>query len=263
MASPAPAVKGDNKKGKGASQQNPSEVKVGDAPAPRVDELASTGWQGDLSNEALNELVEWQTSIAYDGFNPRNTISLLMKREPNTIKLKKEIGRLMTLYIERGNNLEKALGKMKDKGSSEVRNLMAKYSIKSRVGPTGSRDTITLARVSACFPVLTMTIMASLDNVRIIGDRGVLPKHWCFPAAASLLRAEDFTTPHGIAFLAWSLSFSRVVGGTDDPNVVLSYARIASQNSLIPNEDKDPATASCMWVKLRVMDEDNDIGQAE
>lgn len=263
MAAPAPAAKSENKKSKGASQPNPPEVKSSDAPVIRVEELASTSWQGDLSNEVLNELVEWQTSIAYDGFNPRNTISLLMKREPNVVKLKREVSRLMTLYIERGNNLEKALGKMKEKGSSEVRSLMAKYSIKSRVGPTGSRDTITLARVSACFPILTMTIMASLDNVRIIGDRGVLPKHWCFPAAASLLRADDFTTPHGIAFLAWSLSFSRVVGGTDDPNVVLGYARIASQNSLVPNEDKDPASASCVWVKIRVMDEDNDVGQAE
>lgn len=218
-------------------------------PDQHVTALLDISWQSDI-NKILGDLGLWQQAITYEGFDPRFLVAKLLSIEPDMEKLKTDISFMLTAYLERGNNIEKAQVKMKDAGKKKYLELQSKYKLENRVGSLG-KGAITLSRMSACFPLLTLTVMKDVPNLRVIGTPGRVPKHWCFPAAAALL--DNLESDFAVEWLAWSSSFAATIGGKSDAPTVLSYARIAQRSTLLPAKERVPATSTIPAIKNRAL----------
>jgi len=222
---------------------------------PRIQELRLLSWQLDVVN--ADDLSAWADCVQYLGFDPDMIMRILLAREKDVNALKTEISQVLTIYLQRGANIKKIGLKMAETYRDRFNALVTKYSIRASVGRDGSNQVITLPRISACFPLLTMSIFAKVPNLRVIGDTHHVPKHWCFPAAAALLGSVDPTDQFYQRWIAWAESFADVIGGDSSNETVSNYAQIAFRQSKVPLKHRSPTSSECVpLLKLRDVDKD-------
>ncbi|AFH89002.1 non-structural protein [Saint-Floris virus] len=176
-------------------------------------------------------LSVWVNEFAYQGFDPKRIVELIMERGKKfNREWKKDVKMMITLNLIRGNKPEAMMRKMSDKGRSIVSELISVYELKE--GNPG-RDTITLSRVSAAFVPWTVRALVALQNdLPVTGAAmdsicGVTyPRAMMHPSFAGVI---DLELPNGVgAQLAdahglFMLEFSKTINPglrTKQPNEI-------------------------------------------
>lgn len=190
-------------------------------------------------------IEEFQEAFEYKGFDPERLRAVIMHyyskyvQTGTTLELAK--GKFLTfggrenadititffiqLFNLRGNNTDAIKAGLDSPTlKKNFTALIDNMRIKPRVitpGETKSRDTVTLSRIAACFPLHTLSIAAHASNTRKVidmSDVGIrqvtkFEKYLCCPVAASTL--PDALIKQGFAkvtFLA-SLKLNKLIGG--------------------------------------------------
>ncbi|API68903.1 nucleocapsid protein [Urucuri virus] len=98
----------------------------------------------EFASEVPSETVvrQWVEDFAYQGFDANNVMRLLVERGGNSWK--DDARKMIVLCLTRGNKPNKMIEKMSETGKATVKQLIAKYSL--RTGNPG-RNELTLSRV--------------------------------------------------------------------------------------------------------------------
>lgn len=132
--------------------------------------------------------------FVYEGFDPNVIWGRLVQIEPDESVLKSDIGKMILVFLMRGNNVGKMVDSMPQRGSVIVRNLTAKYGIKNRLDHLAKKSTITLARVALTLPFVAMVASHKLHVNYMRPIREYLGKLHCF------LRLSCATSYYTISF---------------------------------------------------------------
>lgn len=190
-------------------------------------------WQIDTSIVYSQTIQDFMNSIVFNGFDMKGMLEVLIQAEPDVDTLKSEISSLLAIYVERGTNITKMMNRMDDDAAEEVAEYANKYGVSDNASAAGKTG-VTLGRLAAAFPLTVMSILYARQNVRVIGSRGRLKAHWCFPAAAALLPTMDIADPLVAAWFAWNESFTEVITGEEaDKDQLVTFANIAFSNSTV------------------------------
>lgn len=134
----------------------------------------------DFKQVLKQALVEFE----YQGLNVAGIAKEIYRRglagSRNIESVRKDVSLMILLFLGRGNNIDKMLTRTNDAGKLRITALKTTYAIANRVG-RGGNTVITLSRVAAVFPLVTLQILAD--------DEVVVPR-------AVTLSAENF----GLAF---------------------------------------------------------------
>lgn len=179
-------------------------------------------------------------SFSYIGFSPEKLLATLQSIESNESALIKDVVSLLVLATLRGTNFAKAVKKMDKGGAAKIASLAQKYRLKANASG-GDADSITLTRLMAAFPLVTLMIRIKCGSPFVGALPVGLPAAFAFPSGAALIPADDDTRYK--LWVTWAQSFNGVIKGTGD---VEAYGRIA-WNSNVVNIPVRVATVEKYW----------------
>lgn len=78
----------------------------------------------------------------------------------STAEVQADIVSMILLFLSRGNNIDKMLTRTNEEGRVKINNLKLIYRLSNKVGG-GGNEIITLSRVAAVFPVVTLRLLAN------------------------------------------------------------------------------------------------------
>lgn len=97
--------------------------------------------------------------FVYVGFDVLSFMTALRDCENDSEKFKKDLVRMIILFLSRGNSVTNMKKRMGSSGKSILDNLISTYSIKPKVGENTNPNVVTLARVATCFTHVTAKIL--------------------------------------------------------------------------------------------------------
>lgn len=165
----------------------------------------------------VNAIFADADAYAYQGFDPRIILGVMMAIETNLDLLKIDVRSLLTFKIMRGTRVDREKVKTKtDKaGLDKIMKLVAKYGILG-YAPKNAKD-ITISRISAVFPNVEMMILMQLIGKKNWMPAGTvppnLPRALCFPAGASLIPTDAIDLYND--WLVWDESYNNVIKPKD------------------------------------------------
>lgn len=103
-------------------------------------------------------------AFEYQGLNVLSIVKELYSRGAAVNRTSKEVQgdviSMILLFLSRGNNIDKMLTRTNEEGRVKINNLKLVYRLSNRVGG-GGNEIITLSRVAAVFPVVTLKLLAN------------------------------------------------------------------------------------------------------
>lgn len=115
--------------------------------------------EADFATKALTAI----TNFEYQGLDVKAIIKALYTRGAEKGRtgeqIREDIWRMILLFLCRGNNLKKMLERSKAEIVGVIRGFKNNYNLVDQVGRGGS-DKITLSRVAAVFPGVTLALLA-------------------------------------------------------------------------------------------------------
>jgi hypothetical protein len=178
--------------------------------------------------------IETEDLFAYDGYNPKHTMSLLRKIESDEDVLEKDIKTCCFFVVNRGSRIVKATSSMSVEGSNIMKELSKKYKMVDRT-PKG-KDEITVARIAGIMPKVCARL-CSFETTRIIGivPQG-LPRFLCFPGGPAIIPVDDEALFQ--LWLQWALTFNQVITRGQDRERVENFGRIIQNSGYVPENAK-------------------------
>lgn len=209
---------------------------IGNQAADPLDEGVAEMMLGGLSNvDREGLLASLYELFAYDGFNPQKTASLLWSRRGAGVEraeFENEMMTLIIIFLKRGSNVEKIMMRSNANARALFNGLKLKYQI---VKSGKTKETITLPRISACFPHITCKVIAVLgDAYTPLGAMGDLHRRLAFSGAIALLPAGNLWIPH---YLKWALSQNEIINSsrTDKKKqAVIDFAKVSYSSTVNP-----------------------------
>jgi hypothetical protein len=127
-----------------------------------IDNLLSLINKGDIESLKSEDFDQFQ----YQGFDPIQIVRALLKVKNNE-KLdddmfRKDVYVMVAIGMIKGSVTDKNLGKMSDKGKSDVEKIMKMYGIVKGGGRGQPAGTITFPRVMATFPDIAVRMVSVL-----------------------------------------------------------------------------------------------------
>lgn len=100
----------------------------------------------------------------YQGLDIRAIIRAIYQRGTaagrSADQIRDDIWRMALLFLCRGNNIEKMMARSKDDTAAAIRIFKTTYQLQDKVG-RGGADRVTLSRVAAVFPGVTLALLAN------------------------------------------------------------------------------------------------------
>lgn len=119
-----------------------------------------------LSDDEIEALKSTLDTYAYQGFDPIVVVNELLRKAETQQQFKKDLTRLIAIGVKRGTNLEKIQGRSSTEASTAIRELIARYNIKTG-SPRTSTD-ITMARILAIAPHVVARVLKSAKDVTLV-----------------------------------------------------------------------------------------------
>ncbi|QEM39251.1 capsid [Guadeloupe mosquito phasivirus] len=143
---------------------------------------------------------------------------LVGNRTPESVR--KDVSTMIILFLSRGNNVDKMITRTNDAGKIRITTLKNTYNIANRVG-NGGNTIITLSRVAAVFPLVTLGMLA---NPQLAVPRAVT------------LSADDFglVFPRQMQTVISAAIFPKSILGSSLMKALLLY--LIEENKLLSNE---------------------------
>lgn len=156
-------------------------------------------------------------SIEFQGFDSAVTVTTLIKNhiasygQFNKDAFANDMMKLCAICLMRGTKISKMVEKMSVEGRSDIDRLVRIYKIQStdpKAHPL--RTTITLSRVSACFPMNAAAIILS-GRVEVENGIPALPDFLAFPSGGALIPSHSGFGSYRSAWRKWTNTFSRKI----------------------------------------------------
>lgn len=150
-------TRGKAQEGPGNSRDNanPEDVFVID-----IDTVNRIGLYFKHDAEAANNFV-------YDGFDPKLIFSLLLSKVKTLDEFKTDLGHMATLFVIRGNNIDKIKNSTRQEGKVIIEALIQKYGLISRLSKQDRRNSLTLSRVCMTVPGFALSAMKAFHREKV------------------------------------------------------------------------------------------------
>jgi len=192
---------------------------------------------------SLTNLDTFINEISYIGFDPIFILGLLAKCEKDPDTFKEDIAKLITISVERGSNVTRMQQKMGSSGVKQVKNLVIKYKIVSKVA---SKESVTLPRIALCYPWLACSYMIrAINPVVPFQSLPGIPKYCFNPAFASLIPNKipnDQFLNLSYCHLLCMFRFNRIINpnntksNTELKLELEGYFRISNNSEYVPEK---------------------------
>ncbi|AJG39318.1 nucleocapsid protein [Wenzhou Shrimp Virus 1] len=164
-------------------------------------------------------------AIRFQGFDPKEVIAALMKKEKDSGTLKNEIAMMVALLCERGTKISKILNRSSNAGKDRINHLKNKYNL---VESGKQANSITLARVAICLPQYTCSYMTICSNPAVpwtsLDDGSyTYPKAMACSAFANLLTPADTMLIN--CHLYWAVMFNKLI----NPSAKKTYKEVGNE----------------------------------
>lgn len=194
------------------------------------------------------------SEFEYQGLNVLGIVKEIYRRgaaqNRTAAMIRSDIQGMIILFLCRGNNVDKMLLKTNDAGRTRIGHFKERYALANNVG-RGGNTTLTLSRIAAVFPVVTLRIL-SMEDVSIpravtlpVADFGSnFPKAMQTVIAAAVFPDDEMGVSLMRALLLYLIEenklLSNTAGQTDLAilNKVLPFARASFVSSIVPKTDR-------------------------
>lgn len=211
-----------------------------------------------VSKESFEGLKsEWE----YQGFDPvvihKKMVQKFRPGGDNTMaKFQDDIAMLMIFYCIRGTKISKAIKRMKSGGVERISALKDKYDVKDK--RPDDRETITLGRVAATYPIVVVQLMAHHKIMGIVDEQLLVTESFVYPHALRTPVAISLI-PKGAknmrrAAFKYNILFTKVINkGKADLEAQKQYFLAAMNSQVYSNSVRGQ-----LWVQLRIFDNADD-----
>lgn len=199
-------------------------------------------------------------SYEYQGLDVKSLIRTIYSRgqaggKP-AVEIREDIWKMILLFLCRGNNISKMLTRSKEDIVVSIRGLKTTYQLQDKVG-TGGSDRVTLSRVAAVFPGVTLKLLAdeniseaipravSLSSIDF-GDR--FPKVMQTVIVASVFPKSEVGKTLMKALLLYMIEENKLLSrntATQNDNAILievmKYAKASFMSSILPFDQRREA----------------------
>lgn len=218
----------------------------------------------DFLNESPRFLLQMIADTAYVGFNPKTVATFLYscfkkskKAGENDSRFFSEMTILITLFLHRGIVVigPKKMCTLPREKQKKLAELKKRYFISAELRNSTKHSAITLPRIAACFPQLTVRIMKGADMDRPVATSQVESK---YPEFTKEMRTSAWFAliPHNgqymgtVKALLYYQYLERKVINTknkkyselapeDQIREVLKYARLSYDSDLLTTEQQN------------------------
>nr|WKW48670.1 putative nucleoprotein [Philippines blood fluke virus 2] len=177
--------------------------------------------------------------FTYEGLDIAWVYSHLCNKAQNVTTLKADVKDMITVFLMRGNNVNKMRTSMSVEGVKILDALVLKYNIKSSLQRNDKRKTLTLSRVSLCFPAYSLMGMVQLHHTKCPPIRPCLDRIHCALRVSSLMgyMTSTFCEHAYWLSLACSVVMGSVIGDKKDTLGELKRYQIAAieASKIIPS----------------------------
>nr|APG79251.1 putative nucleoprotein [Hubei blood fluke virus 2]APG79258.1 putative nucleoprotein [Hubei blood fluke virus 2]APG79280.1 putative nucleoprotein [Hubei blood fluke virus 2] len=177
--------------------------------------------------------------FTYEGLDIAWVYSHLCSKAQNVTTLKADVKDMITVFLMRGNNVNKMKTSMSVEGVKILDALVLKYNIKSSLQRNDKRKTLTLSRVSLCFPAYSLMGMVQLHHTKCPPIRPCLDRIHCALRVSSLMgyMTIGFCEHAYWLSLACSVVMGSVIGDKKDTLGDLKRYQIAAieASKIIPS----------------------------
>jgi hypothetical protein len=206
-------------------------------------EVPIAGDDGDLefTEEDFDKLSSLADIYSYQGFNTANMKKALFKlARLKKRNFKSDMVAMVTLFMTRGSSILKITQKMSTEGKDSVLLLKSAYGIEGgRSKGTMGKDTVTLARVAACYPTIAVKLVEKgLSRDVCPGHYSPAWMHWTqFP---SVIPKESKFDPLFELWQSWAIEADVVLNAENsNPENVIKYGTIVRNSSTLVKEDRN------------------------
>lgn len=198
------------------------------------------------------------TKYEYQGLNVLQVVQSIYAsgaangRSPAAIDV--NVVEMICLFLTRGNNLRKMAERSSEAGNATIRDLRDIYGLVERA--RGAANGITLSRVAASFPIITLRILA---NPTVAIPRAVVlpaafgqnfPRQMQTVIAAAVFPAGANGKTLMKALLLYMIEENKVIGEqrnanpADVLNRIIPFAKASYVSSIIPADERDAVSRS-------------------
>jgi len=202
---------------------------------------------GELDeNEVLNmDFSQLAIDYAFQGLDTSKMKILLYKfykewKSPRNFT--SDMCSLVTLFMTRGTAVVKSMEKMSEEGVKRAKELRQVYHVyvrtKANANDPLKNDTVTLARVAACYPkVCVKIVLAGLHRDVAPSGAGPQTMHWTqFPCI--IPKDASYDSMFNL-WNRWANSADVVLNGVDsDSDKVYRYGEITRNNSKLSDAER-------------------------
>nr|QRW42056.1 MAG: nucleoprotein [Niwlog virus] len=215
------------------------------------------------ANDWATTLQNIVTRYEYQGLNVLQVVQSIYasgaRRGRTPAIIDGNIVEMVCLFLTRGNNLRKMVERSSEAGATSINDLRVTYGLVERA--RGAANGITLSRVAASFPIITLRILANPD---VIIPRAVtlpaafgqnFPRQMQTVIAASIFPSGDNGKTLMKALLLYMIEENKVIGEQRNANPqdvltrIIPFAKASYVSSIIPAGDRVDA---CTTVDLIV-----------
>nr|QLJ83477.1 nucleoprotein [Broome phasivirus 1] len=207
----------------------------------------------DFKDTALNLIQSYE----YQGLDVKSLIRTIYTRGQNGGKqlaaIRGDIWRMILLFLCRGNNITKMLTRSKEDIVVSIRGLKTTYQLQDKVG-TGGSDRVTLSRVAAVFPGVTLKLLAD-ENISNAIPRAVslssidfgerFPKVMQTVIVASVFPKSEVGKSLMKALLLYMIEENKLLSRnntTQNDNAILvevmKYAKASFMSTILPFDER-------------------------
>lgn len=158
------------------------------------------------------------SDLEYEGFDPRNLVSNMRKKESDITKMMKDVNSCSIFYATRGTKINKVIGQLPhEQTKNEFTAIIQKYGIQDKLKKNDTankrKDQITISRMAAAFPMqFAMAVACRLNMYKATANQVQkaeigIPWFLCLPAGAALC-PNDQTFDE---WLKWAVEFDKVI----------------------------------------------------
>ncbi|APG79300.1 putative nucleoprotein [Hubei diptera virus 4] len=194
--------------------------------------------------------------FVYVGFDVLNFMTALKACESNSDKFKKDLVRMIILFLSRGNSVTNMKKRMGPAGKTILDGMISTYGIKAKVGDSSEPNVVTLARVATSFSHVTAKILDGTNltlpyNIQV--EYKNCPKSLSLSSIFSLLPKpfqvkdkEDLINLIGACLYCQykqysiinSKNRSRLTEALDIGNHIITYAVISYKSNVFTDEQR-------------------------
>lgn len=188
------------------------------------------------------EIGSAASMIEYSGFNPIVTFNLCMKKVKNDPERKKKLILLIIFGLTRGFGAKKTLSDILEKTSEGGREDLESAFTLFDIDFSGnrSRNTLTVSRIMAAFPVLVYNVqqvLIRLGKNKVYNFESELPLNYMYPGSPAMMNEETWEELQD-SYLGFISYLNNLWGQSTDYARDVKFAELAFNSQLSPQSSR-------------------------